>query len=285
MEKKDCIIRGLLFENSIAASLIDCTELVNICIQKHKLKKLSAEAMARVLLVACYISSNLKNEADSCSITIKGNGVGGDIFVSGNQKLQMRGYIANPHVQDDKLDITACIGKNGTITVLYQDNGKSFMGTTNLIAGDITEDFIAYFTQSEQRYTDLHLEVHFDEAGRCQAACGLFLQALPQVDDLQIQSAVMLMQTFYDMDKSLFISEHIDTIWERYLQSEKLKVQYPKYECTCSRERMQTLLLTLGKAEIESILKEQGKVEIHCQYCNTDYIFLKKDMDELFATR
>ena len=285
MKKEDCIIKGLLFDNSISIALLDCTQLVNACIQKHKLASLSAASIAKVLLVASYLSASLKNEEDSCSITIKGDGLGGDIFVSGNQKMWLRGYITNGQVQpinQNELDVSACIGKNGTVTVLYQDNGSPCMGTTNLISGDVTEDFIAYFTQSEQRFTDLHLQVKLNQSGNCIAAYAVCMQALPQVEQEQINQAIELMQTFYTLD-SLFEKEHISTIWDKYLKTEKLAIKYPSYTCTCSKERMQALLLTLGKEELDSILKEQGKVDIHCHYCNTDYIFLKEDVDKLFA--
>lgn len=285
MKKEDCIIKGLLFENKISIALLDCTQLVNICIQKHNLAPLSAAAIAKVLLVASYLSASLKDEEDTCSITIKGDGIGGDIFVSGNQKMHLRGYISNGQVQPanmEELDISSCIGKNGTVTVLYQDNGKPCMGTTNLVSGDVTEDFIAYFTQSEQRFTDMHLQVKLDTEGNCKAAYAICMQALPQVEQEQINQAIELMQTFYTLD-ALFEKEHISTIWERYVQAEKLAVKYPSYTCTCSEERMQALLLTLGREEIESILKEQGKIDIHCHYCNTDYIFLQEDINKLFA--
>lgn len=285
MKKEDCIIKGLVFDNSISIALLDCTQLVNVCIQKHKLAALSAASIARVLLVASYLSASLKNEEDTCSITIKGDGLGGDIFVSGNQRMWLRGYISNSQVQplkQDELDVSACIGKHGTITVLYQDNGTPCMGTTNLISGDVTEDFIAYFTQSEQRFTDLHLQVKLDTNGNCSTAHAIFIQALPQVEHEQINQAIKLMQTFYSLD-SLFEKEHISTIWDKFVKAEKLAIKYPSYTCTCSKERMQALLITLGKEELESILKEQGKVEIHCHYCNTNYIFLKEDVDRLLA--
>lgn len=284
MKKRDCIIKGLLFENKISIALLDCTQLVNVCIQKHNLAPLAASTIARVLLVASYLSASLKNEEDSCSITIKGDGLGGDIFVSGNQKLQLRGYITNGQVQtnENELDVSTCIGKNGTITVLYQDNGKPCMGTTNLVAGDVTEDFIAYFTQSEQRFTDMHLQVKLDSDGKCKVAYAICIQALPEVEQEQINQAIALMHTFYTLD-TLFEDEDIVTIWERYVQTEKLSIKYPRYTCTCSKEGMQALLFALGREELESIIKEQGKIDIHCHYCNTDYIFFKEDIDNLYT--
>ena len=55
----------------------------------------------------------------------------------------------------------------------------------------------------------------------------------------------------------------------------------PQYKCNCSRERIAALLATMGRAELEDIIKEQGKVSVHCHYCNTDYDFGQEDIDKL----
>ena len=53
------------------------------------------------------------------------------------------------------------------------------------------------------------------------------------------------------------------------------------HECRCSRERVQGVILSLPKDEIESIIKELGAINIDCEFCSREYRFTQSDIDEL----
>ena len=154
--KQDVILRGLIWNGEVSLAVADTTRLVGRAIEIHGLSPLSATALGRTLTVAAYMCSSLKEERGALSVSVKGDGIGGPIYVSGDKKLRMRGYIDNPQAflppnARGKLDVGGCVGRNGTLSVVREDGeGIPFVGTTPLVSGEIGEDFAAYFAYSEQ---------------------------------------------------------------------------------------------------------------------------------------
>ena len=145
-QRQDAILRGLICGGEVSLAVADTTGLVNEAIRIHGLSPLSAAALGRTLTAAAYMCSSLKEERGALSVSIKGNGVGGSIYVSGDKALHMRGYIENPHAElppnaRGKLDVGGCVGKEGYISVVRDDGeGQPFVGTTPLVSGETGED-------------------------------------------------------------------------------------------------------------------------------------------------
>ena len=141
MKKEDVILRGLIYNEEVSLVVADTTALVNEAIRIHGLSPLSAAALGRTLTVAAYMCSSLKTEGSALSVTIKGDGVGGPIYVSGDRLLHMRGYIDNPQAALPpnalgKLDVGGCVGRNGYLSVVRDDGeNRPFVGTTPLVSG------------------------------------------------------------------------------------------------------------------------------------------------------
>ena len=117
------LLKTIVFENDITLSVLDTTDMVNEAIKMHNLTPVAAAALGRTLTICTFMSSNLKNQKDKLSVTIKGDGAGGKIVVCGNGDLEMRGFIDNPQVDlplrpDGKLNVGGCVGKNGRLTVV-----------------------------------------------------------------------------------------------------------------------------------------------------------------------
>ena len=55
----------------------------------------------------------------------------------------------------------------------------------------------------------------------------------------------------------------------------------PEYKCECSKEKFAEGLITLGKKELTDLIKEDGKAEIQCQFCNKQYNFTKEELEEI----
>ena len=180
MKKEDALLRGLVYNDEVSVCVADTTKLVNEAIRIHDLSALSAAALGRTLTAAAYMCSSLKEERGALSVTIKGGGIGGTICVSGDKALHMRGYIENPHAQlppnaQGKLDVGGCVGKDGYISVVRDDGDNvPFVGTTELVSGEIGEDFAAYFAYSEQIPTAVAVGVKIGTDGTCLGAGGVF---------------------------------------------------------------------------------------------------------------
>ena len=286
MQKKDVILRGLAFEGEVSVAVADTTQLVNEAIRIHGLSPLAAAALGRTLTVAAYMCSSLKAERGALSVSVKGNGVGGSIYVSGDKSLHMRGYIENPNVDlppndKGKLDVGGCVGKEGYLSVVRDDgDNRPFVGTTALVSGEIGEDFAAYYAESEQLPTAIAVGVKIGKDGKCLGAGGVFLQPMPGAKEENIRKAEEAIYQFGAVS-SMLERQTAEEILQEYFGSVKFYTLSPEYKCNCSRNYIEGVLAAMGESEIRSAIEEQGKIEVHCHYCNTDYIFTPEEAEEI----
>ncbi|MDE6058507.1 MAG: Hsp33 family molecular chaperone HslO [Clostridia bacterium] len=287
--QKSKILKTLVWGDQVSLAVLDTTALVNEAISRHALSPVAAAALGRTLTATAYLCSWLKGADSSLSVSINGGGAGGKICVSGDGNLNLRGFIENAGVQlpprkDGKLDVGACVGNSGTITVVRDDkNGLPFTGTSELVSGEIAEDFSAYFLTSEQRPTAVALGVKIGTNGKCIDAGGLFLQPLPYADE------EILLRTENEIKKYAALSSMIaekgaEGIIESF-EHTALSEREVSYRCFCSRKKTENLLLSLGEGDAKSLLLEQGKISVHCDYCNTDYVFDERAVTALFSPK
>ena len=287
MKREDVILRGLVFDGEVSLAVADTTALVNEAIRVHGLSPLSAAALGRTLTVAAYMCSALKTEGSALSVTIKGNGVGGPIYVSGDKQLHMRGYIDNPHAELPpnalgKLDVGGCVGRRGTFTVIRDDGeGIPFVGTSPLVSGEIAEDLSAYFLTSEQRPTAVALGVKIGTDGTCVGAGGVFLQPLPGAGEEALDFAQRRIADYASVS-SVIEREGARRVLADF-GAENVSVRDVRFVCHCSRERAASAVLAMGGADARALLAEQGAIRVHCHYCNTEYTFDEDDLRKLFG--
>ncbi len=279
------IYKTLILNNSISLAVIDTTDIINKAIEKHNLTPLTAAALGRTMTASLFMASNLKNDGDKLSVTISGNGVGGHIIVSVDSKLNVRGYIDNPSAElplnsIGKLDVKGCVGE-GRITVTRTMGLKeSYTGTSEIISGELAEDFSYYYAKSEQEPTAMALGVKVQN-GKCIGAGGIVIQALPFALEEDVIKAERLISNFGDI--STQINEiGVLGIINKYFSEYSFYESCANYNCICSQDYIDSVVISLGKEEAEDIIKEQGKIEIICQYCNKKYVYDTKDVEKLF---
>lgn len=271
------LFKTLVYDNQVSLSVMDTTELVNKAIKTHGLNKESAITLGSLLTCAVYMAGCLKSDKGAISITVKGDEDCGSISVSGDKDLHIRGYIDGNG--KGKL-------KGGTMTVIKEDGFfRPFIGTCELKCDDVSENLMQYYHQSEQIPTAVAIRVSMADDGTCKRAGGVVMQLLPGTTDENMDKSENVMQHFVDVCAVL---DRIgaDGILEEYFKgefSEKALYLYsPDYICNCSRKKIEGILLSMQKQELQDIVKEQGCVSVHCHYCNTDYVFDEKDVEELF---
>ena len=288
MKKEDALLRGLVYNGEVSVCVADTTQLVNEAIRIHGLSALSAAALGRTLTAAAYMCSSLKAERGALSVTVKGGGVGGSIYVSGDAALHMRGYIENPRAAlppnaQGKLDVGGCVGKDGYLSVVRDDGDNvPFVGTTELVSGEIGEDFAAYFAYSEQIPTAVAVGVKIGTDGKCLGAGGVFLQPLPGAGEESIRKVEEIIGRFSAVS-SLMERMTAQEVLEEYFGAVKFYTGKPEYKCSCSRHYIEGILAAMGEKELRSILEEQGGISVYCHYCNTDYKFSAQEVEELIS--
>ena len=255
----DVIKRFMLFDKTILVSVISAKELVDKAIKIHSLSRTAAAALGRTLIVGAYMGTELKDDKQKLSITINGGGPLGRIVVLSDYGAKVRGYVENPAVElplngKGKLDVGGGVGKNGYISVI-KDLGlkEPYSGRCPIVDGEIANDFAYYFTVSEQQPSAVALGVLAAD-NECVSAGGK--EMTPE-----------------DIIDRYF--SHFDIFY--------LPDVYPTYECTCNRARLEQVVVSLGRDEAYDILRENGKLELTCQFCNKKYVFTKNDVDALFS--
>ncbi len=282
----DKIYKTLLYDGKISLALIDSTEIVNKAINYHKLTPLTAATLGRTMTASLFMASNLKNPTDKLSVTVSGDGVGGHVIISVDSSLRVRGYIDNPSATlplnaKGKLDVKGCVGK-GRITVVRSTGLKEpYSGSSEIISGELAEDFAYYYTVSEQEPTAMALGVLMGADGKCISAGGIVMQALPGCDDETAKKAEDLIMNFGDVSSK--IKElSIDGIVEKYFKGNYFHKRTPVYECICSKDYIDKLILSIGSDEAYDILKSQGEICVECQYCDKKYVYREEDVNLLF---
>lgn len=290
MENNDRIIKFLAFNGRISITCINSTYLVEQARKIHDLSPTATAALGRVLTISAVMGSELKGVQDKLTVKIKVNGPIGEIIATANYFPKIKAFVSNPHVDvplkdNGKINVGDAVGKEGFLTVIKDIGLKEpYNGMVPLISGEIAEDFANYFAISEQKPTVVSLGVLVDKNG-VKASGGYVITPMPDATDediTKIENAVknakpiskMLEEelSLLDIAKIVTDNENIEVIEENII---------PIYECDCSRQRFEKGLISLGKEELETIIKEDEKVEIVCQFCNKKYNFSKEELEDL----
>lgn len=282
----DKIYKALAFDDKISIALLETTDIVNQAIKFHKLTPLTAATLGRTMTASLFMASNLKNDGDKLSVTINGDGVGGHVIVSVDSKLRVRGYVDNPSAtlplnEKNKLDVKGCVGK-GRLTVVRSTGLKEpYSGSCEIVSGEIAEDFAYYFTVSEQEPTAMALGVLMGADGKCISAGGIVMQALPGCSDEIAKQAQDIIVQFGDVSAKIK-NYSLKGIIDKYFSNLTFTEREPRYECICSKEYIDKLILSLGKDECLDIIKSQNRILVECQYCDKKYEYNTEDVIKLF---
>ena len=280
------VLKGLIFDGDISVCLLDTTDMVNVAIEYHKLSPLCAAALGRAMTATTFMASGLKNDDDRLSVTIKGNGAGGSIVVCGDSALNMRGSIDNPQIdlplnENGKLDVRACVGDSGRITVVKSMGLKEpYTGSAHIVSGEIAEDFAAYYTYSEQIPTAMALGVKIGKDLKCIGAGGVVLQVMPGAKEESIAAAEELVSNFSAIS-TMIEKEGLNGIIDGFFKNTEFTEYSAGYKCNCSKDYVDGILLTLGAKELYDTIEKEGKIEVNCHFCPNKYVYDKNDVDRL----
>ena len=296
----DKIQKFLAYNGKVNITCISTTELVEKAREIHDLSPLATAALGRCLTMGVLMASGFKGEEDTITLQIKGNGPIGNIIVTADSKGRTRGYVTNPQVdlelrEDGKLNVGKAVGNEGFLYVIKDIGLKEpYIGMSKLVSGEIAEDFTNYYYTSEQKNTAVALGVLVNSEG-VKKAGGFIVTTLPDAteDELfilenRLQEAKPISQmldenmSLLDIAKDITGDVNIKILeQEDNDNKEEREEKKPKYECNCSKEKMEKALISIGKEEINKILEEDKKAEIVCHFCNQKYEFSEEDLKSI----
>ena len=286
----DQLVRVIAKDAPIKAMAISGTGLVERARQIHDAWPVAAAALGRLLMAASMLGNTLKEENGSVTLRVKGDGPLGTVLAVSDSKGNVRGYVENPAVDvprkaHAKLDVGAAVGPGGTLTVV-KDLGlkEPYVGSIQLISGEIAEDLAAYFVESEQIPTACALGVLIAPEQTVRAAGGYLIQLLPGADESVISAieagVARVGAVSAQLDRGLRPVELLREVLAGF-QLEVLETSPVEYRCYCSRERVSRALISVGASELKTLIQEQGSTDLTCQFCDKVYHFTREDLESL----
>ena len=289
-QHKDSILRAMTQDGSARVFVIRSTNIVDQAIKYHNLTPTAAATLGRTLTAASLMGCMLKDKENSLTLRFNGDGPAGTVMAVSDYAGNVRGYLANPAVDlplkpNGKLNVGGAVG-NGTMSVI-KDMGlkEPWIGTMEIVSGEIAEDVTSYFATSEQIPTVCALGVLIGTDYTCIGAGGVLIQLLPFADE----------ETTATFERNLPLISNVSALFHEGKTNEEIMALACRdipfdvfdeidvaYRCDCSQERIENVLRGIGKKEVEDILAQRGCVEVTCQFCRKTYHFDTAECEKLF---
>ena len=285
--QQDELLHISLLDGQARVLLCTTRQLTQEAANIHNTTPVCSAALGRLMAGTIIIGAMLKGDKDSVTVTIKGGGPAGTL-IAVSAPGQVKACMDNPHVvlplgPDGKLDVGGAVGREGRMSVV-KDMGlrEPYIGQVELYSGEIAEDFAVYFTKSEQQPSLMALGVLVAGEQILQSG-GILVQPLPGCTEDTLSQLELRSPMFASISNEMNYA-NIDRLaedWFRGLKPVILKRLPLRYECGCSRERMERAMITLGKRELNQLIEENQGAELSCHFCRNRYHFSTEELREL----
>jgi molecular chaperone Hsp33 len=288
---KDHLIRGIGKDGDLRILAVDTTETVNEAVRRHGAYPTAAAALGRSMTAGVMMGAMLKND-EKVTVTVEGGGPIGAIVVDSDAHGHVRGYLGDPQVHFDlndqgKLDVRRAVGTNGLLRVVKDIGLKDyFTGSTEIVSGELGEDFSYYFYASEQVPSIVALGVLVNPDNTIKAAGGFIIQMMPGASD----------ETMAFLEKSAEEMTPVSKLIERGLSPNEIINEAigednwkevgdmpVSFECNCSKERFINAISALDPSEIISMIQEDGGAEADCHFCRNKVWIEKEELEALIT--
>ena len=290
---RDELVRAITADGLVKAVAVTGRDLVERARGIHTLLPMATAALGRTLLAASMMGDMLKIDGASLTLQIKGGGPLGTVLAVSDNSGNVRGYVQDPHVElrekaPGKLDVGWAVGTEGSLTVIKDLHMKEpYVGTIGLFSGEIADDIAMYFVESEQIPTACALGVLVGVDQSVTAAGGYLIQLLPGAGEdviAKVEGSLMaagpvtgLLRN--DPDPEAMLRHALSDFDLEILERSPIE-----YRCYCSRERVTRALISMGREELNSLIREQGRAELTCQFCDKVYHYTNEELEGLLAS-
>ena len=285
----DYQVRATAANGTIRAFAITARDTVEEARQRHNTSPVVTAALGRVLCGAAMMSRMEKEDDDLLTIQVIGDGPMQGLTVTANPCGLLKGFanvtdVEVPPKHKGKLDVGTAVGA-GILRVM-RDTGapEPYIGTVQLVSGEIAEDLTYYFAQSEQTPSAVGLGVLVDTDCSVLAAGGFIVQVMPDITDEtlgQLEERIKAIPPVTEMLHSGMTPEMILGELLSDMDWEILETQPVAYQCDCSRERVSRSLSILNQKDLQEMIDEGKPIEVRCQFCNETYTFSPTELKEL----
>ena len=199
----------------------------------------------------------------------------------------VRGYVKNAFVDlplhNGKWAVGQAVGKGHIYVTRFVGLKQPFTGSAELVSGEIAEDITHYLTVSEQTPSSVALGVLIGQDATVAAAGGFFIQALPGAEEevlVQVEDNLRQLPPVSQMAQD---GQDAAGILKKVFAGLAITVYDPlnlQFHCHCSRERVESMLASLGANEIQEMAAE-GQAEVCCHFCGEKYLFTANELTQI----
>lgn len=286
----DRLVKATCQDGMVRIIACETKDLVNEARKIHNLMPTGAALLGRMLTAGVIMGSTLKNEKEALTLQIKGDGPAHATLVTAKGDGTIKGYINNPNIdlplkENGKLDISGAVGTNGSLTVIVDYGLKDpYVSSSPIVSGEIAEDFAYYYTVSEQTPSAVNLGVLVDTDYSIRSAGGYLIQMMPGAPEGLADVITYRIAEIPPLTQLLSEGKTIVDVLNMLFDDMGLKItelESARYECNCSKERMEKALIAIGKKDLTELYEDNQTEEIVCHFCNTSYKFSHDDIGKL----
>ena len=284
----DYLVRIIAKSGSVRALACVTTGLVNEVCRRHGTWPTASAALGRALTGGALLAAQLKT-GQRIGLKFEGNGPLQKILVEADSNGEVRGCVGNPEVhlaeKNGKLDVAGALGKAGFLTVTMDQGGKApYKGTVQLYSSEIAEDLALYLTESEQIPSAVGLGVFVEVDNSVAVSGGFLIQAMPSVEERVIESLMARIEGLPPLSEMLLGGMTPEELLAKIFADipyDTLEKRALAFNCSCSKQRIERVLISLGRTELADMLEKDGKADVTCEFCREAYHFDQSELVEL----
>lgn len=273
----DCCQRFLFNDGNVRGQIVRLSaNLLSALDQKNYSSALQG-LVGEALTAAALLADTIKLDG-SLIMQIQGDGPVSTLVAQATDSGELRGMAHNTSDPCTGGDFRSMLGNGRMVITIDAGEKERYQGIVALEGQSLDAAIETYFAQSEQLPTKLWLASDGIQAG------GVLLQQLPGQQPDQALWDHLLTLTSTITSKELTLLSPMELINRLYHQ-EVVSVYEPtelSFHCRCTRDKIETVLLQLGKEEIETLARESGEISVQCEFCNQSYNFDLVDVSALF---
>lgn len=287
---KDYIVRATAANAQIRAFACTSRETVEAARTHHDTTPVATAALGRLLIGGAMMGTMLKGEKDVLTLQVHASGPLQGMTVTADAFGHVKGYVNNPYVdlplnEKGKLDVAGAVGV-GFMNVI-KDLGlkEPYVGQTVLQTSEIAEDLTFYFATSEQVPSSVGLGVLVGKDYHVAQAGGFIIQLMPFADDKVIDKLEENLRDVDSVTKLLAEGLTPEQLLERVLTgfdvefTDKIPMSF---YCDCSKSRVEKVLISVGKKDLQEMIADGKPIEVNCHFCNTNYTFEVDELKEIY---
>ena len=285
----DYIVRATAANNQIRAFAATTKNTVETARASHNTSPVATAALGRLLTAGSMMGVMMKGDKDILTLQVKAGGPLNGITVTADSHGNVKGYVGNPNVilhanDKGKLDVAGAVGVGFMNVIKDMGLKEPYVGQTVLQTSEIAEDLTYYFATSEQVPSSVGLGVLMEKDNTVRQAGGFIIQLMPFTEESVISKLEENLKKVTSVTALLEEGHTPESLLAVLLEgfdieiNEKIPTQF---YCNCCKERVEKALISVGKKEIQDMIREGKEIELNCHFCNKNYIFTVEELKEI----